>query len=341
MAGGTPTNPHLTQLKVVSTGGLGFGQSSFAEVRQTLAQDGSNECLFVSDGGSSDVAAIIAKTQTLVGNYKGSSGDSGASAGVGVAVQGGFLYASFTGSNTIGTFRIGSGCKLNFVGDVSAQGLNGGFVDGMAAKGSILVAAYVDGSVGSFNISGGVPVSNNDAEFTSGLAAGVDISGNGHYAIFGDAGETTQVEVSNISSGKLTPTVSYSNLGRGSNSNNIWLSPDETILYVSNNVSGQVTALFFNASTGVLSAGCTSPVLRGFDSTWYFAAGIATATTSGTGAVVWVSEDGVGIVTSSIGIVGVTSNGATCTLTEDASSPAADPNSLNLESLSAFPPRPF
>ncbi len=46
-------------------------------------------------------------------------------------------------------------------------------------------------------------------------------------AIFGDTSTQIVVEVSDISSGKLTPTVVYTSKA-GINSSNVMLSPDET-----------------------------------------------------------------------------------------------------------------
>ena len=63
---------------------------------------------------------------------------------------------------------------------------------------------------------------------------------------------------------------------------------------------------------------------------------LATRDTTGTGNVLYVAEFG-----SSIGIVNVTSNGASCTLTEAAGSPVADDSSPGLLSIQVFPPRPF
>ena len=164
VAGGTASAPKLTRLKTIKTGGTGTGGGYFGMVRQVLVGEGKNECAFDADGGSDDVAAILFQPKEVVGNYKGSSGDSGGSPGIGLAVNPNhkYLYAAFGGSRTIATFRMDAGCGLTFVSDISAIGLNGGFPHGMAAKGSMMVIAYGDGSIGSFNISGGTPVSNHD-----------------------------------------------------------------------------------------------------------------------------------------------------------------------------------
>src|SRR5208283_3105052 len=160
--------------------------------------------------------------------------------------------ASFTDDSTIGTFQVKPGCKLSFVGDTAVGGLQGGTIDGMVLHGNIMVVTYGDGSIESFDISAGTPVSNGDEQNSTGYShggntypSGVDITQDGHYTIFGDTSVSTVVEVSDISSGKLTPTVVY-RLGKGINSSNILLSPDETLLYISNNQSGTITAAFFD-----------------------------------------------------------------------------------------------
>ena len=353
LAGGTATAPKLTLLKTVSTGGLGIGNGFFATNGVAVIQKSNNRCVFVADGGSADIAGISIQGQNVTGNFKGSSGDTGSFFGIGLATNGNFLYASFTDSNNIATFKVGPGCVLTFRADVPAVGLNGFPVGGMALHGNILVVAYVDGSIQSFSVSGGVPVSNDDEQFCTGYVAdgafpsGVDITQDGHFAIFGDACSTascspTEVEVSDISSGKLTPTVEYGGpgggLGAGLNSNNVWLSPDESLLYISNNQSGQVTAANFDKTAGTVSVGCTSPPLKGFGSAWTHTVGLATELTSGTGSVLFVAESG---NPSSVGILRVRTNGALCKLTESANSPAIDAVSPGLLSIGAFPPRPF
>jgi 6-phosphogluconolactonase (cycloisomerase 2 family) len=354
LAGGTASAPKLTRFKTIKTGGTGLGGGYFGTVRQVLVGEGKDECVFDADGGSNDIAAILFQTKQVVGNYKGSSTDNAGNPGIGLAVNPNhkYLYAAFGGSRTIATFSMDTGCALTFVSDISAVGLNGGFPHGMATKGSIMVVGYGDGSIGSFNISGSTPVSNNDLQLSTGYIKdgefpdGVDITKDGHYAIFGDASAGfSEVEVSDISSGKLATTVKYGgpdgSLGSGRAANNVWLSPDETLLYVSDNLSGQVTAAHFNKTTGALHFGCISKPLRGYGTKWTYSSAIVTEATTGTGSVLWVAEDGSGSNPSSIGIVDVNSKGGKCTLTESTKSPAADPNSLNLCWLNASPQRPF
>jgi len=307
----------------------------------------SAQCLYVSDAGTGDIAAINLQTQTLAGNFSPSMNDNGTSNGVGLVLNQSYLYAGYTQSNTIATFAIGAGCTLSFLGDITVNPLNGGWVAGMALNGNMLVVTYIDGSIESFNTANGIPLPNNDEQNATGFASaffpdGVDITQDGHFAIFGDAAVPTTVEVSDLSSGKLARTVQYlvglptNAIGPGVNSASVRLSPDQSLLYIGNSQNGYVAAAFFNKSTGKVSPGCSSKLLNGFYDPWSYVGALATRDTTGTGNVLYVAEFG-----SSIGIVNVTSNGASCTLTEAAGSPVADDSSPGLLSIQVFPPRPF
>ena len=127
-------------------------------------------------------------------------------------------------------------------------------------------------------------------------------------------------------------------VGASADSNDVYLSPDENLLYSSNKRGGTVTAAFFDRTTGVVSPGCTSPVLRGFNTRWNWTAGIATAMNTGTGQLLYVAEQG---TKSSIGLVKITVNGGSCSLREVPGSPIADRNSQALRSFQTYPPRAF
>jgi hypothetical protein len=334
----------LLNLKAkVLTGRGGIAGGYFAANRVSVLDSGSAQCAYASQAQNGEIDGIAIKTLKIGGHAVGSSKDTGAFNGVGLAMNAQYLYASFTDSSNIGTFQVLPGCGIKFVGDISVKGLQGGVIDGMVIHGNIMVVTYGDNSVESFNIAAGVPVSNGDEQNSTGsrigntYPSGVDITQDGHFAIFGDTSPFTIVEVSDISSGKLTPTVVY-HLGDALNSSNVLLSPDESLLYVSNNQSGTVTAAFFDKSTGKLSKGCVSRPLRGFDADWSYVASLALDQTTGTGGVVYVAEFG---APSSIGEVTVKAAGGKCTLTESSNSPVPDPNSPGLLSIGAFPPRPF
>src|SRR5438105_10680510 len=62
--GGTPTNPTLTQLAVVPTGGKGHGGGYFATPGVGVLRNPRGECVYVTDSNSSDVAGIDLHTLT-------------------------------------------------------------------------------------------------------------------------------------------------------------------------------------------------------------------------------------------------------------------------------------
>jgi hypothetical protein len=347
LAGGSQGSPTLTFQQSINTTGLGIGGGFFGTPRLAMLPSSSAQCLFVSDAGSSDIAAINIQTQTVLGTFQGSTNDNGTSNGIGMAMNQNYLYAGYTLSNTIATFSIGAGCQLSFLGDIAVTPLNGGWIAGMALNGNVLVVAYIDGSIQSFNTASGIPTSNNDEQNATGFASAyfpdsVDITQDGHFAIFGDAAVPTTVEVSDLSSGKLAPTVMYilgaatNAIGPGINSATARLSPDESLIYIGNSQNGYVTAAFFNRNTGKVTGGCNSPQLANFYNPWAYVGSLQTRDTTGTGNVLYVAEFG-----SSIGIVNVTSTGTACTLTESAASPVTDDLSPGLLSIQVFPPRPF
>jgi 6-phosphogluconolactonase (cycloisomerase 2 family) len=337
------TTGQLAMKAKILTGRGGIGGGYFAANRVNVLDSGNAECVYASDAQTGEIQGIDVATLKIAGHATGSKQDTGASNGIGLAMNSKYIYASFTDFSTIGTFEVQPGCKLSFVGDITVAGLQGGVVDGMVIHGDIMVVTYGDGSIQSFNIAAGVPVSNGDEQNSTGSSrgntypSGVDITQDGHYAIFGDTSPFTVVEVSDISSGKLTPTVFY-RLGNAKNSSNILLSPDESLLYISNNQSGNITAAFFDKSTGKVSRGCVSRPLKGFVTDWSYTASLALEEITGTGGMIYVAEFG---APSSIGEVEVKSASGKCTLTESSKSPIADPNSPGLLSIGAFPPRPF
>jgi hypothetical protein len=228
----------------------------------------------------------------------------------------------------------------------------------MAVNATTLVVAYGDGSIQSFNVSGGVPVSNNDLQNSNGyggsaiiaprttgnMPSSVEITRDGRFAIFGDISARATIEVASLASGRLSKTAVYT-MPNGVDAGTIRLSPDQTLLYIANTESGTVSAAFFNSSTGGITPGCTSATLRGFNARPWLGS-IVTRDTTGTGGVVYVVEYGRDHLelnhgpASQVGILSVTSNGSSCTITEANESPLilAFPGAL---SISVYPPRPF
>nr|MBA3916850.1 hypothetical protein [Terriglobales bacterium] len=166
-ASGDPRNPTVTERKTVSTGGQGLGGGYFAGTGVTFVNDGQEDCIFAADSGSSDIAGFVAGTQKLTGNFKGSNLDSGGLVGITLAANNQYLYASFTGTYTIASFQVQSGCKLKFLDDTDAVGLGFGSAGPMAIHGNLLVVAYGDSTIESFDISSGVAVSNGDRQLST------------------------------------------------------------------------------------------------------------------------------------------------------------------------------
>jgi hypothetical protein len=334
-ADGTPQNPTR-----VSLGGVGSGGGYFAANHVSVLNSATQQCAFLSLGGSGEVGAVDIQALQDVGNFSAATTDSGFDNGIGLANNGSYVYAAFSTSVSLATFAIQPGCQLQYMSSISAPGMHAGSVKGMAVHGNLMILAYGDGSIQSFNISAGVPVSNGDLQNATGYTSdffpvGVDITQDGHFAIFGDAANTATVEVSDISSGKLTKTVIY-RIGTAFNSNNVLLSPDETLLYIANTIYGRVTAAFFDKTTGKVTPGCVSPKLRGFDTNWAYVSSPVTELASGTGSVLYLAEFGTGIA-----MINVTSSGGKCTLTEAATSPIQAPNTTVLTSIGVYPPRSF
>jgi 6-phosphogluconolactonase (cycloisomerase 2 family) len=355
LAAGSAKDATLAEYRRVLTNQVSYGYLIYNPLI-ALSPSGDMECVFISNIGSNSISAIDLHTQRPLGSFT-SSKDNGTH-GLGIVAHNGYVYAAFLNSRTLAAFKIASGCKLEYVDNLVAKGLNHGAITGMAAHGNILVVTYGDGSIQSFNVANGTPVSNQDEQNSTGYRDGnlgqpngVDISEDGHYAIFGDfTGYHTEVEVSDISSGKLTTTVDYGgkkrvngSLGSADNSEVVWLSPDESLLYVSNTTSGHVTAANFDKRTGKVSRGCTSDVLKGYPKDWYFTFQVATGSVSGNGSPLYVVEQGFhsADAISFIGILNVHQNGGKCKLSESKYSEAQDQGTQVLSSFQAYPPRPF
>ena len=336
-------NGGLTFKQQVATVGTGIGGGFFGANRIRVINAPNNACVFASEAGSGNVIGIDINTLTVGGSATGSETDSGAGNGIGLAGNDQYLYAAFVDSNTIATFKILSGCGVMFVNDTTVGGIDGGFVNGMAAHGNMLIATYTDGTIESFDISSGPPITHGDKQISSGTnrARGatypnsVDITSDGRFAIFGDTSTSLVVEVSDISSGKLSKTKVFTSEASISSSNVI-LSPDESLLYVVNTQGASVSVLFFNRATGKLTPGCTSDPIRGHSSDWSYLVGVALASTAGDGDGVYVAEFPSGIARMKLRV-----KGKTCTIREAVQSPFNTKFAAGLLSIGAFPPRAF
>ncbi len=348
-ASGTDDAPALYYNNDAGTHGTGIAGGYFGASRVTFLPDPSTNCAYGADANSGDIAAVDISSESLVGTFPGSENDDGTANGMSLAVSPNYLYAGYSTSNTIATFAVMSGCQLSFLGDITVAPLNGGSVSALAIHGNMMIATYADGSIESFNIANGIPIPNNDEQNSTGFASaffplGIDITQDGHFAIFGDSSVPTTVEVADISSGKLHGTRQYTvggghtALGFGLNSGTVRLSPDETLLYIANSQGNTITAALFNKNTGQVAPGCTSTPLLGYFNPWGYIGQIATRDATGNGGVLYAAEWG---NPSSIAILKIQSSGSTCSLVESSASPYVDYLSTGLLSIQTFPPRPF
>lgn len=329
----------------VQTGQYGGGGGYFGMNRIAVLNSRDQQCVFASEARFGDIVGIAISTLTVAGSAGGSDTDAGTSNGIGLAMNSNYLYASFSDSNTIGTFHIEPGCGLTFIGDTAVKGAHEGIINGMAVHRNILIATYTDGSLESFDISAGTPLSNGDRQISTATLSSqgatypnsIDITSDGHFAIFGDTSTSLNVEVADISSGRILKTTVYKSKASISSSN-IVLSPDETTLYVADTQGAAVTALFFDKKTGKLSPGCTSGRIAGQSQNWSYLGSIVPISQTGNGGGVYVAEFG---SISGIAMVTISSSGQKCTLREAAGSPVADPNTPGLLSIGTFPPRSF
>jgi hypothetical protein len=312
---------------VVDTAGVGIGGGSFAAARIALFAQGADVCVFASNAGTDDITGIRASDHRVSGVFLPSASDSGSSNGIGLAANANYLYATYSSSSTLATFSVQAGCTLTFLGDIFTVGLGGGLTTGMAIRGHLMILTYGDGSIESFDLSAGIPVSNQDKQYSAGAAGdhlpnGVVITADGRFAIFGDASTTATLEVSDISSGRLTPTVAYE-VGVAWNSGSVKLSPDESLILATNNSGGRISAAFFDKTSGRISRGCTSGPLKGFYESWTYAGAAALQRSSGAGGLLYVPEFG-NQGYSSIGIVRLIVTDSRCALVEMPDSPVVD-----------------
>jgi hypothetical protein len=315
----------------VSTQGNGMAGGFFGTDRLLVVASGARNCVFASNAQSESIAAFDGASQALTGVFRGSHEDTVlAPDGIGLAASGDRLYATFSAGGNVGAFEIVAGCKLRFLGDASARGLGGGPAEALSVRANMMVVAYGDGSIESFDVSGRLPVRHGDALYPAGgdddfVPGAVAMTSDGHYAIFGGASTATVILVADLSRGRLGA-VTRTRLGPAWNSGSVRLSPDEAVLYVSNSSGGRITAAYFDGASGNVRPGCTSDALHGFYKKFTYVGAVA----PGAGGLLYVPEFDAG-GNSSIGIVRFTSEAEGCTLRETSQSPvAAGPRSALL-----------
>jgi 6-phosphogluconolactonase (cycloisomerase 2 family) len=291
----------LKILKTYSTGGKSAGSGYFALSPVTSAKTKLGDCLFVSNGGDSTIAAfqmnLFDGSLTAVKGSPFSDGANGVQQlGIGLASAGSLLFAGNTNNNSISVLKISSSCSLKVLKQVTVPGSPAGMK--ATPNGQFLIVAYI-GQVDSFKIDASTGALTELGPFPpKGTASGVDISCDGTTAYFGDTATHTQVEVFGIStSGELKELNNFTNQN-GESSNNVILSLDGTHLYVSNTMSNQITTLSVG-SNGALTYDSTLKLNK----PGVYALGLAT----GTSLDLFVSEENnpesIGVLTAVDGIL--------------------------------------
>src|SRR5215813_10366526 len=93
----------------VATFGNGINGGFFGLNRLKIMNSGNQQCVFASEAITGEVAGVDLNTgETTLTSP--SLDDAGTSNGVGLAMNGPYLYASYTDPNTIGTFALQDGC---------------------------------------------------------------------------------------------------------------------------------------------------------------------------------------------------------------------------------------
>lgn len=339
------TGSALQYFPSLDTGGWGLGGGYFGTHQQAVATVGTAVCVFVGDPGSDDIGAFNTtnfSSPKKVGNYSDPTG-SGAYVGIVLAAHGAMLYAAYTASLNIAVWTVNSDCSLTLANSAKNTPTYVPVDDmAVAPNGQTLVVTYAQLNLDSYAISGTTLEEKGPYNSVGGNGtAGVDITADSKYVIIADFsnGDPTQVEIFPINSDSSLGSSDYYEISQGGlNSNNIWLSPDETLLYVSNQSSLQVTTLKFheNGRKGSrLSFDCLTS-LNNPEGQIYYPLGVTTQSSTGTGAYLYVAEYG---SPPAVALLQLPTSGCP---TEVAGSPFVNfvPGGWTT-TVSAYPPRPF
>jgi len=260
-----------------ATGGIGGGGGPFAVNRVTTCS--AQKLIYASNAKSNDVSGFSVDPSTgglapVPGSPFATGGSSGGAIALACTPDGQFLMAANNGSSDITVFRIGSDGALTailgspFALDSRPVGI------AISPDGRFLAVALVSlDAAAMFSIAPDgtlAPVLGSPFPGAGvGALAGVDVNCGGKLLFGGAANDqTTIVDVFNIATnGALTPLPHspfpqplppFPAPGVGINSNVVLLSPNESLLFVSNQQSQSVT-VFSVDSSGNLSPVAGSP----------------------------------------------------------------------------------
>lgn len=281
---------------------------------------GGTRCTYVADGlgpngdgKNSDIAVFRGTTSEthLVENFFSGEGLSGIEYGIGLSINGKYLYANYSGSVIIEVLQIDPAtCKLIDTGNgVDASGPGLGIAVSITAKaGNCLFATYGDGSVGSYKIGDGT-ITRVQQKFTGGsrmfggTPAMAVVTKDG-YVLFDDAltngslydaykiGSGCQMSNNRVS-GPYFTTIR--------NSNTFVLAPDGTTIYTIGQASGTIATHHYSGSGLVTETSCEEVAMNGFGTNFVFPGTGATPTTNGAGNGLFVAESSNGSGMSHVG----------------------------------------
>jgi hypothetical protein len=315
----------LTHVKTIQTNGFGVGGGFFSTPRLAV----NSNCIFATDSGTTvdgvqigDIAAILASTFALVGNYSDAT-LSGVENGIGLVLNpnGQYLYAAYTTSKNIGVWQIGANCSLTLVNSYKDGGQVAGMAMAQQSSGAqYLVTSYpyypFQSYVNLFIISGGGSTLAQEAvgeQPASGSPGAVQVTDDGNVAVFGDTNDYAEMESWWISTtpGSCNPAAApppclignqdFKHLGPANNSTNIRLSPAAAsnpttggCLYIANNSDYRVSTETFVEGTAPGTVSLTRTVGSPFTVTVapgeIYAADIHVSDSSPTGGMIVMAE---------------------------------------------------
>jgi Lactonase, 7-bladed beta-propeller len=189
-----------TEVKKLSTGGTGLGGGFFAGTTVTISSN--NDCIFVADTGSNDIAAFAAPSYAKVGNFSNAAlnwSNSGDGGSIALSPNGKWLYGSYSGSENIGAWAVGTGCKLTYINSYTPSTGPDLFATlHVTPDGNALIVPSIDlelATMFSINSTTGALTEVNNVNWGSSVSLcatdgcypyGFDISGDSKVAFFGD-----------------------------------------------------------------------------------------------------------------------------------------------------------
>ncbi|MBZ5508941.1 MAG: beta-propeller fold lactonase family protein [Acidobacteriia bacterium] len=310
-----------------STGGVGLPVTCYGLSRITISS--ATNLMFVANTGDQTISVFqinpASGALTLVAGSPFASGltlDACQGMSLAVTPDGAFLMASSNGQ--INTFSVAaSGALAPFASTANCCTPMAGMV--ISANGNFLAVSN-ENSVSVYTIAAGVltPVLGSPFPKTgTGFISGLDFSCAGDRLYGGEATSTTTITDAWTvnASGALTPVPGSPFHTTGTNSNDVHLSPDNTLLFESNQLSNSVNA------SNILSDGSLSNVGK-FGSTTAVHVPTGMATDAG-GRFLYIADDNFGVAVFRINAGGI--------LTPLSDTGITRPGEI--QDLAAYPPR--